>query len=324
MRVGALVLALHLLVAASATLAQPTGKVHRIGLLRHFACPDQFGLKDLRERLGELGYVEGRNIVIECRAAPGRWEELPELAAELVRLKVDLLITEGTPASLAAKQATRLVPVVMVYVGDPVASGLVSSLARPGGNVTGVSMNANEIVRKDIELLKEITPGLSRVAVWMDSTNPSHLPAFAAMDATADRLKVRLQRVDVRTAADLDGGFAATLSQRAEAIAVYPLSTKPTDVKRIAEFAVKNRLPTVTNTAEYLKEGLLAGYGPNVPDQYQRAAVYIDRVLKGAQPADLPVEQPTKLDLVINGRTAKALGLALPQSILLRAAEVME
>ena len=324
MRVGALVLALHLLVAASATLAQPTGKVHRIGLLRHFACPDQFGLKDLRERLGELGYVEGRNIVIECRAAPGRWEELPELAAELVRLKVDLLITEGTPASLAAKQATRLVPVVMVYVGDPVASGLVSSLARPGGNVTGVSMNANEIVRKDIELLKEITPGLSRVAVWMDSTNPSHLPAFAAMDATADRLKVRLQRVDVRTAADLDGGFAATLSQRAEAIAVYPLSTKPTDVKRIAEFAVKNRLPTVTNTAEYIKEGLLAGYGPNVPDQYQRAAVYIDRVLKGAQPADLPVEQPTKLDLVINGRTAKALGLALPQSILLRAAEVME
>ena len=241
-----------------------------------------------------------------------------------MRLKVDLLITEGTPASLAAKQATRLVPVVMVYVGDPVASGLVSSLARPGGNVTGVSMNANEIVRKDIELLKEITPGLSRVAVWMDSTNPSHLPAFAAMDATADRLKVRLQRVDVRTAADLDGGFAATLSQRAEAIAVYPLSTKPTDVKRIAEFAVKNRLPTVTNTAEYLKEGLLAGYGPNVPDQYQRAAVYIDRVLKGAQPADLPVEQPTKLDLVINGRTAKALGLALPQSILLRAAEVME
>lgn len=324
MRVGALVLGLHLVVAPFAAVAQPTGKVHRIGLLRHFACPDQFGLKDLRARLGELGYTEGRNIVIECRAAPGQWEELPELAAELVRLKVDVLVTEGTPASLAAKQATRLVPVVMVYVGDPVASGLVGSLGRPGGNVTGVSMNANEIVRKDIELLKEITPGLSRVAVWMDSTNPSHLPAFAAMEATADRLKVRLQRVDVRTAADLDGGFAATLGQRAEAIAVYPLSTRPADVKRIAEFAVKNRLPTVTNTAEYIKEGLLAGYGPNVPDQYQRAAIYIDRVLKGAQPADLPVEQPTKLDLVINGRTAKALGLALPQSILLRAVEVME
>jgi putative ABC transport system substrate-binding protein len=323
-RVGAFVLALHLLVTPFAADAQPAGKVHRIGLLRLFACSDPFGLKDLRERLGELGYVEGRNVVIECRAAPGKWEELPELAAELVRLKVDLLVTEGTPASLAAKQATRLVPVIMVYVGDPVASGLVSSLGRPGGNVTGVSMNANEIVRKDLELLKEIARGLSRVAVWMDSTNPSHLPAFAAMDATADQLKVRLQRVDVRTASDVDGGFAATLSHRAEAIAVYPLSITPVDIKRIAEFAVKNRLPTVTNTAAYIKEGLLAGYGPNVPDQYQRAATYIHRVLTGAQPANLPVEQPTKLDLVINGRTAKALGVTLPQSILLRAVEVME
>jgi putative ABC transport system substrate-binding protein len=319
-------LTLTLLLAASSLIAdaQPTGKVYRVGFLRHFACPDQFGSKDLRQRLGELGYAEGRNIVIECRAAPGKWEELPQLAAELVRLNVDVLVTEGTPASLAAKQATRLVPVIMVYVGDPVASGLVSSLGRPGGNVTGVSMNANEIVRKDIELLKEIAPAISRVAVWMDSTNPSHLPAFAAMESTAERLKVRLQRVEVRTAADLDGGFAATLKHRAEAVAVYPLSTAPGDIKKIAEFAVKHRLPTVTNTAAYLKEGLLAGYGPNVPDQYHRAAVYIDRILKGAPPADLPVEQPTNLDLVINGRTAKALGLTLPQAILLRAMEVGE
>jgi putative ABC transport system substrate-binding protein len=321
-RVGTLALTLLLFASSLVAVAQPTGKVHRIGFLRHFACPDEFGLKDLRQRLGELGYMEGRNIVIECRAAPGRWEELPELAAELVRLNIDVLVTEGTPASLAAKQATRLVPVIMVYVGDPVASGLISSLGRPGGNVTGVSMNANEIVRKDIELLKEIAPGISRVAVWMDSTNPSHLPA--AMEATADRLKVRLQRVEVRTATDLDGGFAATLRQRAEAVAVYPLSTMPADIKRIAEFAIKNRLPTVTNTAAYIKEGLLAGYGPNVPDQYHRAAIYIHRVVKGAQPGELPVEQPTKLDLVINGRTAKALGLTLPQSILLRAVEVVE
>src|SRR5229473_3224190 len=252
-RVGTLALALHLFASSLVAVAQPTGKVvHRIGFLRHFACRDEFGVKDLRQRLGELGYIEGRNIVIECRAAPGKWEELPVLAAELVRLNVDVLVTEGTPASLAAKQATRLVPVIMVYVGDPVASGLVSSLGRPGGNVTGVSMNANEIVSKDIELLKEIAPGISRVAVWMDSTNPSHLPAFAAMEATADRLKVRLQRVEVRTAADLDGGFAATLRQRAEAVAVYPLSTMPVDIKRIAEFAIKNRLPTVTNTAAYI------------------------------------------------------------------------
>ena len=322
--VGTLALTLPIFAFPLVALAQPTGKVYRIGFLRHFACPDRFGLTNLRQRLGELGYTEGRNIVIECRAAPGRWEELPELAAELVRLNIDLLLTEGTPATLAAKQATRSVPVIMVYVGDPVTSGLVSSLARPGGNVTGVSMNANEIVSKDIELLKEIAPGISRVAVWMDSTNPSHLPAFAAMEATADRLKVRLQRIEVRTATDLDAGFAATLRQRAEAVAVYPLSTMPADIKRIAEFAVKNRLPTVTNTASYIKEGLLAGYGPNVPDQYHRAATYIDKVLRGARPAELPVEQPTELDLVINGRTAKAIGLALPQSILLRAVQVLE
>jgi putative ABC transport system substrate-binding protein len=322
--VGTLILTLTLLVSSVGGVAQPAGKVHRIGLLRLFACPDPFGLKELRERLGALGYVEGRNVVIECRAAPGKWEALPGLAAELVRLNVDVLVTEGTPSSLAAKQATRLVPIIMVYVGDPVASGLVRGLARPGGNVTGVSMNANEIVRKDLELLREVVPGLSRVAVWMDSTNPSHLPAFAAMEATADRLKIRLQRVEARTKSDLDAGFAATLKQRAEAVAVYPLSTAPGDIKRIAEFAVKNRLPSVTNTVAYIKEGLLAGYGPNVPEHYQRAAIYIDRVLKGARPADLPVEQPTTLDLVINGRTAKALGLSLPQAILLRAVEVVE
>lgn len=301
-RVGTLALALLLFASALVSVAQEPVKVHRIGFLRHFACPDQFGLKDLRQKLAELGYVEGRNVVIECRAAPGKWEELPELAAELVRLNVDVLVTEGTPASLAAKHATRRVPVIMVYVGDPVASGLVGSLGRP----------------------KEIAPGISRVAVWMDSTNPSHLPAFAAMEPTADRLKVKLQRVEVRAATDLDAGFAATLKQRAEAIAVYPLSTMPVDIKRIAEFAVRNRLPTVTNTAAYIEEGLLAGYGPNVPDQYHRAAIYIDRVFKGARPAELPVEQPSTLDLVINGRTAKALGLALPPSILLRAAHVVQ
>jgi ABC-type uncharacterized transport system substrate-binding protein len=320
----ALILTLSLILVPLTTEAQQAGKVYRIGFLRYYACPEQLGLKDLRDGLAELGYVDGRNIVIECRAAPGKWEQLPDLAAELVHLNVDVLVTEGTPASLAAKQATQLVPIIMVYVGDPVASGLVSSLGRPGGNITGVSMNANEIVQKDIELLKEIAPGISRVAVWTDSTNPSHTPAFAAMEATATLLKVRLQRVDVRTATHLDGGFAATLRQRAEAIAVYPLSTMPVDIRRIAGFAVKNRLPTVTNTTAYVQEGLLAGYGPNVPDQYHRAAVYIDRVLKGAQPADLPVEQPTKLDLVINGRTAKALRLALPPSIRARAVEVIE
>src|SRR6267143_3330051 len=166
-RIGTLALTLHLFASSLVAVAQPTGKVHRIGLLRHFACPDEFGFKDLRQRLGELGYIEGRNIVIECRAAPGKWEELPELAAELVRLNIDVLVTEGTPASLAAKQATRRVPIVMVYVGDPVASGLVSSLGRPGGNVTGSTMLAPEIVRKTLQLLKEASPAISRVTVVM-------------------------------------------------------------------------------------------------------------------------------------------------------------
>ena len=320
----AVILTLGLILVPLTAEAQQAAKTYRIGFLRYYACPEQLGLKDLRDGLGELGYVDGQNLVIECRAAPGKWEQLPDLAAELVRLNVDVLVTEGTPASLAAKGATQLVPIVMVYVGDPVASGLVSSLGRPGGNITGVSMNANEIVQKDIELLKEIAPAISRVAVFTDSTNPSHTPAFAAMEATATLLKVRLQRVDVRTATDLDGGFAATLRQRAEAIAVYPLSTMPVDIRRIAGFAVKNRLPTVTNTTAYVQEGLLAGYGPNVPDQYHRAAVYIDRVLKGAQPADLPVEQPTNFELVVNLRTAKALGITIPQSLLLRAARKVE
>jgi ABC-type uncharacterized transport system substrate-binding protein len=228
-------LALTLLLVASslAAVALPTEKVHRIGFLRHFAWPDQCGLKDLRQTLGELGYIQGRNIVIECRAALGKREELPELAAELVRLNFDVLVAEGMPASLVAKQATRLLPVIMVWVGVPVANGLVSSLGRPRGHVTGVSMNANEIVSKDIELLKEIAPGISRVAAWMESTNPSHLPAFAAMEATGDRLKVRLQRVEVRPARSRRR-LRATLRQRADAVAVYPLSSTSVDIKRIA------------------------------------------------------------------------------------------
>jgi putative tryptophan/tyrosine transport system substrate-binding protein len=321
---GTFAFTLHLLAAPLVALAQPTAKVYRIGFLRHFACSDQIGLKDLRQRLGELGYVEGRNIVVECRAAPGQWEQLPSLANELIRLGVDVLVTEATPASQAAKQVTQTVPIVMVYVGDPVASGLVSSLGRPGGNITGVSLNAPDIVRKDIELLKEIAPRISRVTVWMDSTNPGQRLPFAAMDAAANLLKVKLQRVDVRTATDLDRGFAATLRQRAEALVVYPLTIVPLDTQKLVEFAVKNRLPTVTIYSAYAKAGLLAFYGPNIPDHYHRAAIYIDRVLKGAKPADLPIEQPTTFDLVINLKTAKVLGLTIPPSLLLRAAEVIE
>jgi putative tryptophan/tyrosine transport system substrate-binding protein len=229
---GTLALILHRLAVPLIAVAQPTTKVYRIGFLRYFACSDQVGLKDIRQRLGELGYVEGRNIVVECRAAPGQWEQLPDLANELLRLGVDVLVTEGTPPSQAAKQVTRMVPIVMVYVGDPVASGLVSSLGRPGGNITGVSLNALDIVRKDIELLKEIAPRISRVTVWMDPTNPGQRLPFDAMEAAANMLRIKLQRVDVRAATDLDRGFAATLRHRAEALVVYPLTIPPADTQK--------------------------------------------------------------------------------------------
>ena len=209
-----------LLAVAVIAEAEQSKKVARICFLgASNASTEAIYVKPFRERLRELGYIEGRNIVVECRAAPGKWEQLPELAAEPVRLNLDVLVTEGTPASLAAKQATRLVPVIMVYVGDPVASGLVSSLGRPGGNVTGVSMDANEIVRKDIELLKEIAPGISRVAVWMDSTNPSHLPAFAAMEATADRLKVLAGLLALLAASALGRGSPPSASEADRAAA---------------------------------------------------------------------------------------------------------
>ena len=301
----------------------PPGNVYRIGFLRLFACADQLLFTVLRERLRELGYAEGQNLVIECRAAPGQLAQLPDLATELVRLNVDVLITEGTQSTLAAKQATKGIPIVMVYAADPVASGLVGSLARPGGNVTGLSVNLTEIVWKNLEILKELAPRISRVALLTDSTNPGHTLVAEQLDAAARVMGVRLQRIDVLTPAALDGAFAAALKQRAEALIVQPLFIGPSDVQRIAEFAVKNRLPTMTFHTPYLEAGLLMLYGANIPEQYRRAGSYVDKILRGAKPADLPVEQPTKFEFVVNLKTAKALGITIPQSILLRADEVI-
>ena len=302
---------------------QPAGKIYRIGFLRIFACADQLLFTDLRQGLHELGYTEGRNLVIECRAAPGEAERIPDLAAELVRLNVDVLVTEGTQATLAAKQATKAIPIVMVYVADPVAIGLVRSLGRPGGNVTGFSVNLTEIVWKNLEILKELAPRISRVALLTDSTQTGHMLVAEQLDAAARVMGVRLQRIDVLTPAALDGAFAAALRQRAEALIVQPLFIGPRDVQRIAEFAVKNRLPTMTFHTPYLRAGFLMLYGANVPEQYRRAGSYIDKILRGAKPADLPVEQPTKYDLVINQRTARALHLKIPGPLLQRADEII-
>ena len=314
-----------LLAAPLAVRGQQASRVYRIGYLSYLGCSDDLFLKEpFRQGLRELGYVEGRNIVIECRDASGKPDRLADLVADLVRLNVDVLVAVGTPFALAAKQVTATVPIVMVYIGDPVASGLVSSLARPGANVTGSSMLASEMIQKNLELLKEAAPSVSRVTVLIDSSNPGQTKPDQQMAAAAKVLGVRPQRVDVRTSADLDAAFAAVLRQRAEALYVHPLPIPPRDIERLAEFAIRNRLPTATVHQPYVKAGLLICYVTDLARQFRRAGIYIDKILKGAKPGDLPVEQPDKYEFIVNLKTATALGLTIPQSLLHRADHVIE
>jgi len=305
--------------------AQEGGKMYQIGFLSSSGCPMLPEiLSPFRQGLRELGYVEGRTILIVCRGAPGAAARLPGFAVELVRLNVDVLVAQGTASALAAKEATKTIPIVVVGVGDPVGSGIVTSLARPGGNVTGLSALAPDLVRKALEILKEAAPSVSRVAVWIDPANPGQTLADKQMDAAAKILGVTPDRVDVRTAKNLEDAFAAALSQRTEALFVYPLPMALRHYQRIAEFAIKNRLPTIVIFPGMAREGVLMSYGPNQPEQYRRVGTYIDKILKGARPADLPVEQPAKFEFAINLKTAKALGLKIPESLLLEADEVIE
>jgi len=306
--------------------AQQPGKVHRIGFLSYFGCEKSLAPGGaFRQGLHTFGYVEGQNLVIECRDAVGRVDRLYDRAMDLVNLKVDVLVAEATPSSLAAKRATATIPIVIFSVADPVKSGLITSLARPGSNITGVSfVPALEALSKVLELLKEVVPRVSRVAILTDRTNPGQVVADDAVNATARALGIQLQRVNVRGAADLQDALTSALNQRAQALFVYPLPVEPAEIRRIADFALTKRLPAVTLWEGYVEHGLLIFYGPAITDQYRRAAPYIDKILKGAKPADLPVEQPTTLQMVINLRTAKALGLALPPSVLARADRVIE
>lgn len=326
--VGMIILTLAALTPwVSAEAQQPAGKVYRIGFLRVVACAGEgknlAGPTDLLLGLRELGYTEGHNLVIECRSALGK-AEFADLAAELVRLNVDVLVSETTKLTLAAKQATKAIPIVMVYVGDPVATGIVDSLARPGGNVTGLSANLNETIGKHLEILKEVAPRISRVALLMDSTNLGQTQLAEQLDAAARVIGVRVQRIDILSPAALDGSFAAAQRQQAEALIVLPLpSIGLPDFRRITEFAVKNRLPTMTYHTPYLEAGLLMFYGANIPDQYRRAGGYVDKILRGAKPADLPVEQPTKIDFIINQRTARELRLKIPGPLLERADQII-
>jgi len=301
--------------------AQAAAKIHRIGYLTGTtADPVAPLVRALNEGLRDLGYVEGRNVVFERRFADGRLERLPDLAAELVRLRVDVIVTGTNIQIAAAQRATATIPIVMVIAVDPVGAGFIASLARPGGNITGLSFDATrEIYGKNLALLKEMVPKLSRVGVLGQAQG-----GFAELEAAARQLNVALEVVDIRSPDDFEGGFAAMAGKRVGAVLVAGGPLTYMRRQQIADFALKYHLPAITLVKEYAQAGLLMSYGPNLPDMYRRAASYVAKILGGAKPAELPVEQPAKFELVINLKTAKALGLTISQSLLLRADDVIQ
>ncbi len=314
-----------LLAAPLAAEAQQAGKAYRIGMLETTsAALNAANLDALRKGLGELGYAEGQNLEIVYRSSDGRDERFPDLASELVRLKVDLILTRGTQPALAAKNATGTIPVVMAASGDPVATGIVASLARPGGNVTGLSTLTNEIYGKRVELLREMVPRLTHIAALFNMSNSSIPPAWKEVETAARSLRIQPQLLDVRTPEDLGRAFDAAIRQRADALVVGVDGLTLANRRPIVDLAAKHRLPAIYASGEFVDAGGLVVYGVSYPDLYRRAAVYVDKILKGAKPADLPVEQPTKFELVINLKTAKALGLTIPPSVLGRADEVIQ
>ena len=301
-------------------------KVPRIGFLAVGSREGRgFLIEGLLQGLREQGYVEGQNIVIEYRFSNERNDRLPELAAELITLKVELIVASGTPASFAAKQATSTIPIVLAgLAANPVETGLIASLARPGGNVTGMSMMSSQLGGKRLELLKAIVPGLTLVAVFWNPPNPTYGPILKELEAAAPTLGVKLQRLEVRLPGDFESAFKAATRQRAGALIAPadPLVVNRPNV--VADLALKYRLPTMFDTKEFVEAGGLLSLGPSLVDSYRRAATHVDKILKGANPADLPMEQPTKFDLLVNLKTAQALGLTIPQSILVQATQVIQ
>ena len=314
------------LAAPFAAEAQQAGQVARIGVLLALAREQMSHLvKAFEDGLRDLGYVPGRNVVIESRFADGKLERLPQLAQDLVRLRVDVIVTGSNPHVIAAKQATTTIPIVMVYVRDPVGAGLVASVSRPGGNVTGLSMDVGaEIAGKRLALLKEVVPRLSRVAVLVFPGFPSALAALEAMEAPARTLGMTVVRFDARGPGDLEGVFAAVTRARFDALVVTGGPVQFNMRTQIAQLALRHRLPSISSITEDVEVGVLMSYGASLSDQWRRAATYVDKILKGAKPADLPVEQPTKFELIINLKTAKALGLTIPPSLLAQADQVLE
>jgi putative ABC transport system substrate-binding protein len=302
--------------------AQQPVRVPRIGFLASISATEY--LQGFRQGLRERGYLEGQNIEIEVRLAEGEYERLPALAAELVRLQVDVIVAATVPAIEAAHDATGAIPIVMSVTVDPVATGTVTSLARPGGNVTGLSMMAPVLAGKQLELLQEAVPGLSQVAVLWNPTNPGTVPQLREVEVAAGALGVRLQPVEVRGPNELEGAFVTMTQEQLDGLIVIVDAIFLDHRAQIAELAAKWRLPAVYGLREHVEAGGLMSYSANISDMFRRAAYYVDRILKGAKPADLPVEQPMTFDFVVNLKTAQALGITFPNEIMLQVTEVIQ
>jgi putative tryptophan/tyrosine transport system substrate-binding protein len=317
-----LIIAFGLLGAPLPTTAQPPGKVYRIGYLAAIPPPAHLW-EALLDGLRERGYIEGRNLVFERRFSEGNAERFLEFAAEMVQLKVDCIIAITTPAALAVKHVTTTLPIVMTTAIDPVGAGLVASLARPGGNVTGNAILYAELSTKRLEFLKDVVPGLSRVVVLWNAANPANASVWKETQAAAGALGLLLHAQDVRGAQDFEGAFAHTAQARPDALLVLDDALIAMHRQHIAEFATQEHLPSVFAARESVVAGGLMSYGPSLSDLFRRAATYVDKILKGVKPADLPMEQPVKFELVINLKTAKALGLTIPTHLLMLADEVI-
>ena len=313
-----------LVVAPFGAQAQQAQRVPRIGILTLSVAPSMAAFEGFRQGLREHGYVEGQNIVLELRFAQGKPEMLRAMAVELVQMKVDIIVTESNLAAQAAKDASETIPIVMAVTGDPVGAGLVASLARPGGNVTGLSLFAHELSGKRLQLLKEVTPKAMRVAAIWNAAYSAAAGYLAETQAAARSMALELQSFEVRSPSDLDVVFEAVAVARPSALITLPDGMLLANRTRIVEFTTRSRLPALFPDREFAEAGGLLAYGPSLAANFRRAVTYVDKILKGAKPADLPVEQPTKFELVINLKTARTLGLTIPQSVLLRADELIE
>ncbi len=313
------------ILAAPLAEAQQPKKVPLVGFLSSVS-PSSISARTeaFRQGLREFGFVEGKNIVIEWRYAEGNADRLRELAAELVRLKVDVIVTGGPAVNRSAREATVTIPIVLGFDNDPVGNGFVASLARPGGNITGLSTLSPEIIGKQMELLKEIIPKISRVAIFGNSTQPGNPQALRETELAAGALRAQLQYLDIRTPKDIETAFRAANKGRADAVLVLGNVVVTSHPKQFVELAAKSRLAAIYWSPEFVEAGGLMAYSVSITDLFRRAATYVDKILKGTKPADLPVEQPTKFELVINLKTAKALRLTIPQSVLIRADRLIQ